>query len=67
VLACGIPESVAAERLGALMDRGRNPMVGITVSGTTLAARIRAVGDACSDGSVESTVAAVEAAWGALC
>ena len=67
VLACGIPESVAAERLGALMDRGRNPMVGITVSGTTLAARIRAVGDACSDGSVESTIAAVEAAWGALC
>lgn len=67
VLACGLPESVAAERLGALMDRGRNPMVGITVSGTTLAARIRATGDACTDGSVESTIAAVEAAWGPLC
>lgn len=67
VLACGIPESVAAERLGALMDRGRNPMVGITVSGTTLAARIRATGDACIDGSVESTIAAVESAWGPLC
>ena len=67
VLACGLPESVAAERLGALMDRGRNPMVGITVSGTTLAARIRATGDACTDGSVESTIASVEAAWGPLC
>ena len=67
VLACGIPESVAAERLGALMDRGRNPMVGITVSGTTLAARIRATGDACTDGSVEATIDAVESAWGPLC
>lgn len=67
VLACGLPESVAAERLGAMMDRGRNPMVGITVSGTTLAARIRATGEACTDGSVESTIAAVEAAWGPLC
>jgi nicotinamide-nucleotide amidase len=67
VLACGLPESVAAERLGAVMDRGRNPMVGITVSGTTLAARIRAVGDACGDGSVEATIDAVHKAWGPLC
>lgn len=67
VLACGLPESVAAERLGALMDRGRNPIVGITVSGTVLTARLRATGVACSDGSVEACIAQTEAAWGDLC
>lgn len=44
--AAGIFEAEAADRLGELMDRGRNPLVGITVSGGGLAIRIRAAGAA---------------------
>jgi nicotinamide-nucleotide amidase len=40
----GLGESAAAERLGDLMHRGRNPMVGTTVSGGMVAARVRAEG-----------------------
>lgn len=37
----GLAESDAAARLGALMDRSRDPLVGITASGTVLTVRIR--------------------------
>ena len=40
----GIGESSAAERLGEFMRRDRNPLVGTTVSGSIVAARIRSVG-----------------------
>jgi len=41
----GIPESVAAERLGAMMDRQANPTVGTTASGGVVTVRIRYEGD----------------------
>lgn len=42
VLRCfGIGESVLAERLGDLMDRGRNPLVGTTASDAIVSIRIR--------------------------
>lgn len=37
----GIGESALAERLGNLMDRGRNPLVGTTASGGVVTCRIR--------------------------
>jgi nicotinamide-nucleotide amidase len=37
----GLPESVVAERLGALMDRDANPTVGTTASGGVVTVRIR--------------------------
>lgn len=40
----GLGESTAAERLGDLTDRNRSPLVGTTVSGSMLAARIIARG-----------------------
>jgi len=62
--AAGIFEAEAAARLGELMDRGRNPLVGITVSAGGLAVRIRAVGEAGEGGealerSLEATAGAV--------
>jgi nicotinamide-nucleotide amidase len=39
----GLAEADAAERLGELMDRARNPMVGITASGGIITVRMRAV------------------------
>lgn len=41
----GLGESTAAERLGDLTDRKRNPLVGTTVSASMLAARLIARGD----------------------
>lgn len=38
----GVGESTVAERLGALMTRGRNPSVGTTVSGGIVSVRINA-------------------------
>lgn len=40
----GLGESVAAERLGPLMERTRNPSVGTTASGGVVTARIRSEG-----------------------
>ena len=37
----GLGESTVSEKLGALMDRGRNPQVGTTVSGGVVTVRIR--------------------------
>ncbi len=42
----GIGESAAAERLGSLMDRKRNPLVGTTASGGQVSVRIRHEGAA---------------------
>lgn len=44
VHAFGIGESDAAQRLGRLLDRNRQPQLGITVSDATLTIRIRARG-----------------------
>src|SRR5690606_23242540 len=40
--ASGLPESDAAARLGELLERGRNPQVGITVSSAVVTCRVRA-------------------------
>ena len=46
VLRCfGIGESALAERLGELMDRGRNPLIGTTASESIVSIRIRYEGD----------------------
>lgn len=42
----GIPESDAAQRLGSVLDRNRNPVVGITASDGVIACRIRYTGPA---------------------
>jgi nicotinamide-nucleotide amidase len=58
----GIGESSAAERLGELLDRGRNPLVGITATGGVLTIRAHVAGarrDA--DRLLEETLADVEA------
>lgn len=44
VHACGIPESEAAARLGELLERGKDPQIGITVSSAVVTCRVRAVG-----------------------
>ncbi len=42
---CGLVESDAAQRLGEILDRKRNPTVGITVSRTTVTLRLRHRGE----------------------
>ncbi len=60
----GMGESDAAERLGDLMDRNRNPLVGITVSDAIVTARIRASGaKQWVDEEVARDCARIEAAW----
>jgi len=61
VLACGLPESEAADRLGDLMDRGRDPVVGTTAADGVVAARVRAI-DA-DEAAVRRDLDAVERAW----
>lgn len=63
VHSCGLPESAAAELIRSLMERGGNPVVGTTASGAIVTARIRAMGSAATDGSLERTVQEVERAW----
>lgn len=51
VMQIGLGESPAAERLGSMMDRGRNPSVGTTASGGIVSGRVRVeakAGDAAS-------------------
>lgn len=60
---CGLPESVAAERIRPMMDRNANPLAGTTASGAIVTARIRAVGSAARDGSMERAAQEVEHAW----
>jgi len=64
VIAFGLGESDAAMRLGALMDRTRNPIVGTTASDAIVAARIMATGsreDATA--ALEDTVRQIEERW----
>lgn len=57
----GLGESEAAERLGDLMERGRNPLVGTTVTDGVLAVRLVAQGESKTiDSAVELTIADVE-------
>jgi nicotinamide-nucleotide amidase len=58
----GLGESDAAARLGELMDRGRNPLVGTTASGGVVSARIRATGPDAAR-LVADAVAAVQERW----
>jgi len=60
---CGLPESVAAERIRPWMARGANPVVGTTASGAVISARIRAEGPDAGR-LVEAASDAVRAAWG---
>jgi nicotinamide-nucleotide amidase len=65
----GLGESLAAQRLGSLMARGRNPQVGTTVTDGVISVRIRSEGD--DESSVEQalndTLAQVETLLGPLC
>ncbi len=57
----GIGEGDAAKRVGALMDRTRNPLVGITASGAVVSWRIRYRGTG-DGGEAERAIAETEAA-----
>ena len=48
----GLGESTVAEKLGELMDRDRNPLVGTTASGGTVTIRIRATGETPVDDTI---------------
>lgn len=63
VRACGIGESAAAERISELMSRDREPLLGITFSGSILTVRIRARDSATSDSQLDELVAKVREAW----
>lgn len=63
VVACGIGESAAAERIQEFMDRDAEPIVGITVSGCILRARIRARDHATTAAEVERVGATVREQW----
>ncbi|MDG2031770.1 MAG: CinA family nicotinamide mononucleotide deamidase-related protein [Phycisphaerales bacterium] len=52
----GLPESRAAERLGPLLERDRDPLVGIKVSWSILTASVRGTG-------VEAVARAIERHW----
>jgi len=56
----GLGESAVAERLGPLMQRDRNPLVGTTASGMIVTVRLRASGDAANDrGAFDAIVSEV--------
>lgn len=59
---CGLPESVAAERIRAWMVRGSNPVMGTTASGAVVSARIRAEGPD-AQAALDRAAAAVRTAW----
>ena len=59
---CGLPESVAAERIRPRMARGSNPVIGTTASGAVISARIRAEGPDAAR-LVDLAAAEVRAAW----
>jgi nicotinamide-nucleotide amidase len=64
----GIGESAVAEKLGQLMNRGRNPSVGTTVANQIVSLRINARFDSRAEASehLEATTADCEAALGDL-
>jgi nicotinamide-nucleotide amidase len=64
----GMGESVAAEKLGVLMDRTRNPLVGTTASDSIVSARIRAAGSkAQTKQDLRAVVGQIENAWHPYC
>ena len=64
----GLGESAVAELLGPLMDRGRNPSVGTTVSGGIVSLRVNARFPSAGEAArhLEETAAACRAALGEL-
>lgn len=58
---CGLPESVAAERIRPWMARGSNPVIGTTASGAVVSARITATGHGIS--RIPEAADAVRGAW----
>ncbi len=63
----GMGEGDLAQRLGTLMDRSRNPLVGTTASGGVVSIRIRYEGDgAAAHAKVEETERACRVAAGAF-
>lgn len=59
---CGLPESVAAERIRSWMARGSNPVIGTTASGAVVSARITAEGSS-AERLVTGACDAVRTAW----
>jgi nicotinamide-nucleotide amidase len=60
----GMGESAAAELLGPLMQRDRNPLVGTTVSESIVAARIRATGPREDmETALRATIDEIEQRW----
>ncbi|MCI0365096.1 MAG: CinA family nicotinamide mononucleotide deamidase-related protein [Phycisphaerales bacterium] len=60
----GMSESEAAQRLGPLMERDRNPTVGTTASDAIVTARLRSRGPKpIAQRQLDETVDAVERAW----
>ena len=64
VFAFGMPEALAGERLGSLMDRGQKPSVGLTASNGILHAVARAQGPAAvASKMVQTCIEKIEHAW----
>ena len=63
VRAFGMGESAAAERIASLMSRESEPLVGTTVSGSVLSARIRARLDETTDRQLDAIGEQVRDAW----
>jgi nicotinamide-nucleotide amidase len=64
VHAFGLPEAAAGERLGPILDRDRQPRVGITVSEAILTARIQAEGaPEVARRKIEETRGVIRARW----
>jgi len=62
----GLAESEAAARLGDLLERGREPEVGITASGMVLTIRVRGASRPGGPGAVQAADHAIERARAAL-
>ncbi|MSR27965.1 MAG: CinA family nicotinamide mononucleotide deamidase-related protein [Phycisphaerales bacterium] len=60
---CGLSEALAAQRLGGLMDRGCNPLVGTTAQSAVVSARVRGWDEHAHDGSVERVITEIQRAW----
>jgi nicotinamide-nucleotide amidase len=63
IRACGLGESAAAERIEGLMSRDQEPQLGITVSDSILAARIRARDERTTDAELDAVAEKVRTAW----
>jgi PncC family amidohydrolase len=63
VHAAGLGESTAAELLGPILDRRRDPQVGITASGGLVTARVRCLGGGAAAGALGETACEIERRW----